>query len=57
MRSMEASLERLGVDRIDLLLVHDIDVFTHGSQAEADRLIDLSWPPATTRFAPCATRA
>ena len=41
MRSMEASLERLGVDRIDLLLVHDIDVFTHGSQAEADRLIDL----------------
>ena len=41
MRSMEASLERLGVDRIDILLVHDIDVFTHGSRAEADRLIDL----------------
>jgi D-threo-aldose 1-dehydrogenase len=41
MRSFEASLERLGVDRIDILYVHDIDVFTHGSRAEADRLIDL----------------
>ena len=40
MRSLEASLERLGVDRIDILFVHDIDVFTHGSRAEADRLID-----------------
>jgi D-threo-aldose 1-dehydrogenase len=31
MRSFEASLERLGVDRIDILYVHDLDVFTHGS--------------------------
>ena len=30
MRSVEASLERLGLDRIDILLVHDLDVFTHG---------------------------
>jgi D-threo-aldose 1-dehydrogenase len=31
MRSFEASLERLGVDRIDILYVHDLDIFTHGS--------------------------
>ncbi|MGE0503534.1 MAG: aldo/keto reductase [Rhizobiaceae bacterium] len=36
MRSFEASLERLGVDRVDILLAHDLDVFTHGSQAARD---------------------
>ena len=34
MRSFEVSLERLGVDRVDILYGHDLDVFTHGS-AEA----------------------
>lgn len=29
-RSLESSLERLGLDRIDILLCHDIDVWTHG---------------------------
>jgi D-threo-aldose 1-dehydrogenase len=33
MQSLEASLERLGLDRIDLVYVHDLDVFTHGSVA------------------------
>ena len=33
MRSVEFSLERLGVDRIDILYAHDLDIFTHGSQA------------------------
>lgn len=33
MRSFEASLLRLGLDRIDLLLVHDIGAATHGSAA------------------------
>jgi D-threo-aldose 1-dehydrogenase len=36
MRSLEASLERLGVDSIDILFVHDCDVFTHGSEAARD---------------------
>ena len=36
MRSLEDSLERLGLDRVDILLVHDIDVFTHGSEAVRD---------------------
>lgn len=36
MRSFETSLERLGVDRIDLLFAHDLDVFNHESQAALD---------------------
>jgi len=33
MRSVEDSLQRLGVARIDILLIHDVDVWTHGSEA------------------------
>lgn len=33
LRSLEASLERLGLDRVDILYVHDLDLFTHGSEA------------------------
>ncbi len=29
-RSLEASLERLGLERVDLALIHDIDCWTHG---------------------------
>jgi D-threo-aldose 1-dehydrogenase len=29
-RSFEASLGRLGLDRVDILLCHDIDIWTHG---------------------------
>jgi D-threo-aldose 1-dehydrogenase len=36
MRSLESSLERLGLDYVDLLLVHDCDVFTHGSEVARD---------------------
>jgi D-threo-aldose 1-dehydrogenase len=36
MRSHEASLARLGVESIDVLLVHDVDVFTHGTRAASD---------------------
>lgn len=31
MRSVEHSLERLGVDRVDVLFIHDIDPVTHAS--------------------------
>jgi D-threo-aldose 1-dehydrogenase len=38
MRSLDASFERLGVDRVDVVLCHDIDIFTHGSaEASAQR--------------------
>jgi D-threo-aldose 1-dehydrogenase len=40
MRSVEFSLERTGLDRFDILFVHDIDVFTHGSEAQRDAHID-----------------
>ncbi|CAO3440812.1 aldo/keto reductase [Azospirillum endophyticum] len=32
MRSVEQSLLRLGTDRIDVLLIHDVDVWTHGAE-------------------------
>jgi D-threo-aldose 1-dehydrogenase len=31
MRSLEFSLERLGIDRVDILYAHDLDLFTHKS--------------------------
>ncbi|MCW5323365.1 aldo/keto reductase [Verminephrobacter aporrectodeae subsp. tuberculatae] len=34
LRCFETSFERLGLDRVDISLCHDIDIFTHGS-AEA----------------------
>jgi D-threo-aldose 1-dehydrogenase len=40
MRSLEFSLERLGVDRIDILYAHDLDVFTHGGQAAMQARLD-----------------
>jgi D-threo-aldose 1-dehydrogenase len=36
MRSIEFSLERLGLDRIDIVYAHDVDVFTHGSREASD---------------------
>ncbi len=36
MRSLDASLERLGLDHVDIVLVHDVDVFTHGSEEARD---------------------
>jgi D-threo-aldose 1-dehydrogenase len=33
LRSIEHSLERLGIDRIDVLYAHDIDIFNHGTEA------------------------
>jgi D-threo-aldose 1-dehydrogenase len=32
MRSLEQSMLRLGVDRIDIALIHDVDVWTHGRE-------------------------
>lgn len=40
MRSVAFSLERLGLDRIDILYAHDLDVFNHGSQAVLDARLD-----------------
>jgi D-threo-aldose 1-dehydrogenase len=40
MRSLEFSLERLGVDRIDVLYAHDLDIFNHGSPAALQARLD-----------------
>ncbi|WP_407180665.1 aldo/keto reductase [Bradyrhizobium sp. STM 3562] len=37
MRSVEQSLLRLGTDRLDLLLIHDVDIWTHGADAIEER--------------------
>jgi D-threo-aldose 1-dehydrogenase len=34
MRSIEDSYQRLGINRIDIALIHDVDVWTHGSDYE-----------------------
>ncbi|MCP4316321.1 MAG: aldo/keto reductase [Hyphomicrobiales bacterium] len=36
MRSYEASRERIGVANADILLIHDVDVFSQGSQEASD---------------------
>ena len=36
MRSIEHSFLRLGANRIDIALIHDVDAFTHGSDAAAE---------------------
>lgn len=36
MRSIEFSLERLGVDSIDVIFIHDVDVFNHKTAAARD---------------------
>jgi len=40
LRSLEHSLERLGLDRVDILYAHDLDVFTHGSTAAMQARLD-----------------
>ena len=40
MRSLGFSLERLGLDRVDILYAHDLDVFTHKSPAARDARLD-----------------
>ncbi|MEJ0067815.1 MAG: aldo/keto reductase [Pseudomonadota bacterium] len=37
LRAFEQSLLRLGLDRIDVLLIHDVDVWTHGPDAIESR--------------------
>ena len=32
MRSYEDSLQRLGLDHIDILYIHDVDAYTHGEE-------------------------
>ena len=40
MRSFESSLERLGLDGVEILLAHDLCIFSHGSKAASDARIE-----------------
>jgi D-threo-aldose 1-dehydrogenase len=40
MRSLEQSALRLGVDHIDIVLIHDVDVWTHGREAVETRFAE-----------------
>lgn len=40
MRSLEQSALRLGVDRLDVVLIHDVDVWTHGQDAVEARFAE-----------------
>lgn len=40
MRSYEDSLKRLGIGSIDILYIHDVDIWTHGSKEASDRRIE-----------------
>jgi len=40
LRAYEQSLLRLGTDRVDILLIHDVDVWTHGSDAVETRFAE-----------------
>ncbi len=45
MRSFEDSLQRMALERIDIAFIHDIDVFTRGSQQPAvfEQAMDGAW--------------
>lgn len=42
MRALEQSWVRLGLPRIDIVFIHDIDVWTHGSEDTTKRLFDIA---------------
>ncbi len=47
LRSIEASLDRLGLDRIDIVFIHDVGVDTHGPAEQPRRYreaLEGAWP-------------
>lgn len=42
MRSYEDSMQRLGLNRIDVLYIHDIDVFSHGSKERQEKMFRMA---------------
>lgn len=40
MRSLEQSALRLGVDRFDIVLIHDVDIWTHGAEMIEQRFAE-----------------
>jgi D-threo-aldose 1-dehydrogenase len=40
LRVVEQSLQRLGIERIDVSLIHDVDIWTHGSRESYEARLD-----------------
>jgi D-threo-aldose 1-dehydrogenase len=40
LRAVEESLQRLGIERIDVSLIHDVDIWTHGSRESYEARLD-----------------
>ena len=46
MRALEQDYQRLGVNEIDIVLIHDVDIWTHGSaEAYELRFVSHRWRP------------
>jgi D-threo-aldose 1-dehydrogenase len=41
-RAIEQSFQRLGIERIDILLIHDIDIWSHGSREAYEHHIKIA---------------
>ena len=57
LRSLEQSLLRLGMSRIDVVLIHDVDVVSHGSRPRPTAASRRRWPAAIRRSWSCAAPA
>ncbi len=57
LRSLEFSLERLGLDRVDILYAHDLDLFSQGSASGWRPCRRPSWRAAIARFCGCGRKA
>jgi D-threo-aldose 1-dehydrogenase len=42
MRAVDQSFQRLGIERIDVLLIHDVDIWSHGSREAYERQLDIA---------------
>jgi D-threo-aldose 1-dehydrogenase len=41
-RAIDQSFQRLGIERVDILLIHDIDIWSQGSREEYERQIKIA---------------
>ena len=41
-RAIDQSFQRLGIERVDILLIHDIDIWSHGSREAYERQIKIA---------------
>jgi D-threo-aldose 1-dehydrogenase len=41
-RAIDQSFQRLGIERIDILLIHDVDIWSHGSREAYERQLGIA---------------